>query len=219
MTQTKACLVDAYDTILTCDFSILRNELSAIAGLSVDAWEAAYVQVAPRLSDGRLSKTEGFGELLRASGQDPRPELVREIEVRDQELLLAHARLYEDSVPFLEKLRERGIKIAIVSNCTETTRPLLAKLGVTGLADAVILSCEVGSAKPEAGIFRCALDRLGVSADAAVFVDDQAGYCAGAVALGIGTLQIVRGKLDGNIPAAGTTVVRSLADVEARLWG
>jgi putative hydrolase of the HAD superfamily len=217
--QTKACLVDAYDTILTCDFSIERGEMSAMAGLSADAWAAGYHRIAHWLDDGRISKAEGFAEILRACGKDPRPELIRQMVDRDQELLLAHARLYDDSVPFLEKIRDRGIKVAIVSNCTESTRPLLVKLGVTALADAVILSCEVRSAKPAAEIFWCALDRLGVSADAAVFVDDQARYCAGAVAMGISAAQIVRGELDGQAPAAGATVIRSLADVEALLAG
>jgi FMN phosphatase YigB (HAD superfamily) len=59
--------------------------------------------------------------------------------------------------------------------------------------------------------------RLGVTADAALFVDDQAGFCAGSVAVGISAVQIVRGELDGNVPAAGTTVVRSLPEVEAML--
>jgi len=51
--------------------------------------------------------------------------------------------------------------------------PLLAELGVDALADTMVLSCEVGAAKPAPEIFQCALDRLGVTADAAVFVDDQ----------------------------------------------
>jgi FMN phosphatase YigB (HAD superfamily) len=64
-----------------------------------------------------------------------------------------------------------------------------------------------------------------VAADAAVFVDDQAGYCAGSVAAGIRAVQIVRAGLngqglngqglDGQIPAPGTMVVRSLPEVEA----
>jgi FMN phosphatase YigB (HAD superfamily) len=48
-------------------------------------------------------------------------------------------------------------------------------------------------------------------------VDDQPGYCAGAVALGIAAVQIVRGEIDGLVPAAETTVVRSLPEVEAIL--
>ena len=91
------------------------------------------------------------------------------------------------------------------------------------LADTLVLSCEVGSAKPAAEIFRYALDRLGVTAEAAVFVDDQPGYCAGSMAAGIRAVQIVRAGLNGQgldgqglrAAAPGATVVRSLPEVEA----
>jgi putative hydrolase of the HAD superfamily len=113
-------------------------------------------------------------------------------------------------------LRARGIKIAIVSNCDEQGRGLLGWLGVTPLANALVLSCEVGAAKPSARIFGRALEALGVSARAALFVDDNPGFCA-AAALGIRTAQIVRGEPGADVPAGGTTVVRSLSDVEAML--
>jgi HAD superfamily hydrolase (TIGR01509 family) len=218
--RLEACLVDAYDTILTCDFSILRNELSALADISSDTWQVEYARIGPLVSDGRISKAEAFGRLLRAAGREAEPGLVAELVRQDQELLLTHARLFDDTIPFLRRLRDRGIKIAIVSNCTENTRPLLVKHGVDALADALVLSCEVRSAKPAAEIFRCALDRLGVTAEAAVFVDDQPGYCAGSVAAGIRAVQIVRAGLngqglDGQIPAPGAAVVRSLPEVEA----
>lgn len=171
------------------------------------------------LTDGRMSKTEAFGQILRASGQQAHAGLVAEMVRRDAELLFANARLYDDVIPSLDRLRARGIKIAVVSNCTENTRPLLVSLGVDVLADALVLSCEVGAAKPAAAIFRCALDRLEVTAEAALFVDDQPGYCAGSVAVGISTVQIVRGELDGKVPAAGTRMVRSLPEVEAMFPG
>ena len=44
-----------------------------------------------------------------------------------------------------------------------------------------------------------ALDRLGVSPEAAVFVDDQARFCAGSVAVGIRTAQIVRGETEHEV--------------------
>ncbi len=213
--QPEACLVDVYNTILTCDFAGYETELPILAGVPADAWHQGYLSIDDELNTGVLSKTEGYGRMLREFGVEPRPDLVRALVDRDRDLLLAAARLYGDALPFLESLRSHGVKIAIVSNCTEHTRRLLTELGVDALADALVLSCEVGAAKPEPEIFRYALDQLGVPADAAVFVDDQPDYCAGAVALGIRTAQIVRGGLDGKVPAAGTTVVRSLPEVEA----
>ncbi len=211
--------MDAYDTIVSCDFSVLRREVPTLAGIPVAIWDTEYNRLAALLTDGRISKTEAFGQILRGSGQQAHPGLVAEMVRLDAELLLANARLFDDVIPILNKLRARGIKIAVVSNCTENTRPLLTSLGVDVLADALILSCEVGAAKPAAEIFRCALDRLGVAAEATVFVDDQPGYCAGSVAVGITTVQIVRDELDGKVPAAGTRVVRSLVEVEAMFPG
>jgi FMN phosphatase YigB (HAD superfamily) len=69
-----------------------------------------------------------------------------------------------------------------------------------------------------------------VTAEAAVFVDDQPGYCAGSMAAGIRAVQIVRAGLDGQGldgqgldgqgldgqgPARGAAVVQSLPEVEA----
>ncbi len=213
-----ACLVDLYDTILSCDFSPNRRELPKLAGVAADAWTEAYAQFWAAVQTGQVSKAEAFTQTLRACGAQPSAGLVRALVDRDRELAFASARLYDDAIPFLDRLRSADIKIAIVSNCSEHTRPLLTQLGIIPLADAVILSCEVGAAKPSAEIYLRALDQLGVAATAALFVDDQTSYCAGAAALGIATVQIVRGEPDGNVPAAGTALVRSLTEVETMLW-
>ena len=219
MPRLEACLVDAYDTIVTCDFTPLRHGVPALAGIPVAAWEQEYTLVSPLLNDGRLSKAQAFRQIMASCGAQATDDLIAEMVRRDQELLLANARLYDDVIPFLTRLSDRGIKIAIVSNCTENTRAMLVATGVDQLADELVLSCEVGSAKPAPEIFRHALGRLGVSPEAAVFVDDQARFCAGSVAVGIRAAQIVRGDLDGQRPAEGVTLVRSLPEVEALFGG
>jgi putative hydrolase of the HAD superfamily len=221
VTQPAACLIDVYETILSCDFSRHNTEMPTLAGVAPDAWRAGIWRVGPLFNVGRLTKAEGFGQILRECGIEPRADLVRTLVEADRELLLACAHLYEDSIPFLENLRSHGFRAAIVSNCSEHTRELLVELGVPELVDAVVLSCEVGATKPSAQIFRHALEQLRVPASAALFVDDQAAFCAGAAALGISAAQIVRGEsngIDGKVPTAGTPVVRSLPEVEAMLW-
>jgi putative hydrolase of the HAD superfamily len=213
--RLEACLVDAYDTIVTCNFAPLRHEIPALAGISLEAWEREYILVSPMLNDGSMSKAEAFGRILGRHGLPAPDGLVSAMVRLDQELLLANARLFDDALPFLRALRDRGVKIAIVSNCTENTRAMLVAYGVDKLADELVLSCEVRSAKPAPEIFGYALDRLGVSPEAALFVDDQARFCAGSLAVGIRAAHIVRGGLDGKALAEGATVVRSLAEVEA----
>jgi putative hydrolase of the HAD superfamily len=213
----EACLLDAFGTILTCDFTAHTRELPVLAGIPADAMYTEFARIAPALTDGRLSMAAGYDHILRTCGAEPRPELVRALVDRGMELLLASGRLFDDVLPFMAGLRARGIKIAIVSNCDEQARGLLGFLGVTPLADALVLSCEVGAAKPSARIFERALEALGVSAEAALFVDDNPGFCAQAAALGLRTAQIIRDGRRADVPAATVTVIRSLAEVEAML--
>jgi putative hydrolase of the HAD superfamily len=219
MARLDACLLDAYDTIVHTDFTAYRNVLPAMAGIPADALYREFGRVAPALSVGQISITEAFAEILRARGVEPRPDLVDAMADKSRELLLLSGRLYDDVLPFLRTLRSRGIKIAIVSNCDENTRDLLVEAGVAALTDVLALSNEVGAVKPAAQIYQYALDNLGVTADAALFVDNNAAFCAGAAALGIQAVQIVRkpGEADGARGARGAEVVRSLTELEARL--
>ena len=210
----QACLLDAFDTILDCDFTEFRSELPAQAGIPAEAMLTEFGRIMPALTTGKLSMAEGFRQILLACGVEPRPGLVSALVSKGRELLLAAVRLYDDVLPFLEKLRSRGIAIAIVSNCDENMREVLSELGVSAFADALALSCEVGAAKPKARIYRHALEALGVTAEAALFVDDNADFCAAGAAMGLSAVQIVRGQAEAEV-VPGITVVRSLPEVEA----
>jgi len=216
--RVEACLLDAFGTILTCDFTAHTRELPVLAGIPADAMYTEFARIAPALTDGRLSMAAGYDHILRTCGAEPRPELVRALVDRGMELLLASGRLFDDVLPFMAGLRARGIKVAIVSNCDEQARGLLGSLGVTPLADALVLSCEVGASKPSARIFERALEALGVSAEAALFVDDNPGFCAQAAALGLRTAQIDRDGRRADVPAGAATVIRSLAELDAMLY-
>jgi putative hydrolase of the HAD superfamily len=207
--MTLACLVDVYGTILTCDFAPFRRELPALAGVAEAAWADAYYRSAPPQEVGQLSRAEVYEIVLRTCGVRPRDGLVRQLVDLDRELLLANTTVFPDTLPFLELLRSRGITSVIVSNCSEHTRALLMSIGVADAADALVLSCEVGSAKPAPLIFRTALSEAGVAAADALFVDDQAAFCAGAEVLGIGAVRIVR---NGPVPEGAVASLLDVAD-------
>jgi putative hydrolase of the HAD superfamily len=57
--------------------------------------------------------------------------------------------------------------------------------------DVVVVSCEVGVAKPDPVIFELCLSRLGVAPRHALFVDDRIDNIEGAAALGIRTFHFV----------------------------
>lgn len=55
--------------------------------------------------------------------------------------------------------------------------------------DAVVISCEVGLAKPDPRIFRLGLERLGLPAAATLFVDDRADNVEAAARVGLQAFQ------------------------------
>ena len=209
----SSCLVDVYGTLLECHWEAHDVVLPGLAGIAQDAWLDAYHRILPASGVGQVTRAELYELVLRTCGVKPRDELVRELVATHLELLLANARLFEDSVPFLEELRSRGTAIAIVSNCGEHTRDLLTELGIIAMADVVVLSCEVGLIKPSPRIFLHTLKELDADAADAVFVDDQAAFCAGAEAVGVRAVQIVRDSdlRPGAVRPPGA--VRSLLDM------
>ena len=80
--------------------------------------------------------------------------------------------VYPDTAFVLTSLRQNGIRTAVVSNIAWDIRTVLPAAGAE--ADEYVLSFEVGAAKPDPRIFREALARLEVPADAALMVGDSA---------------------------------------------
>jgi len=72
---------------------------------------------------------------------------------------------------FLRSLRGK-YKTGLISNAWGDLRDFIVKEKFDDAFDRMIISAEVGAAKPEAKIFQIALEQLGVRPNEAVFVDD-----------------------------------------------
>lgn len=79
--------------------------------------------------------------------------------------------LFDDALPVLADLRERGLKLGLVSN---TGRDVDEFLAHHSLRIDVALSSRIhGKVKPHPTIFQAVLDRLGVEAEQAAMVGDS----------------------------------------------
>ncbi len=81
-----------------------------------------------------------------------------------------HFELYEDALPVLQDLRERGLRLGLLSNTARDLDEFVAHHGLD--VDAVLTSRAHGKTKPHEAIFRAMLEALGVDAGAAVMVGD-----------------------------------------------
>ncbi len=201
MNGVRAVLIDLYDTLVWSRWPLLRDLIERRTGLDEGELVRAFVRTRPARSVGSYSSVRGdMTAVLDEAGVADDPTLVAELVELERRFLVDGVHLYEDSVPAMRALRERGIATAVVSNCSHSTRPIVDRLGLEDEADAVVLSFEVGVAKPDAGIYLTALEQLRVAPDEAVFVDDQAPYCDGAMRVGMSAFLIQR---EGAMPDEG----------------
>ena len=190
--MARAVLLDLYDTLVWSDWPQLRRMIEERAGLADRRLLDAFVRTRERRSVGAFGSQEAnLVAVLEAAGL-PDPALASELSELTTTFLQTGVHLWDDSLPVVRELRRRGVATALVSNCDHGTRPVVDRLGLPDEMDAIVLSFEVGVAKPDAGIYRAALAALGVRPEEAVFVDDQAAYCDGAAALGIESVLLVR---------------------------
>jgi epoxide hydrolase-like predicted phosphatase len=84
----------------------------------------------------------------------------------------------------VREFHDQGVKTALVSNSWRHD-----DYDVLDLFDVVVLSGELGIRKPDPEIYAVAVERLGVTPDRCVFVDDLGGNLKPAKALGMTTIR------------------------------
>ena len=200
MGEARAVLFDLYDTLLWSDWPLMRAEMERRFGLDEKRLIEAFVDTRPARSVGAYpSAEEDLKAVLRAAGVEPDDRVIHDYLVRYRSQGL---HLWDDSVPTLRELRDRGVRTGIVSNCDHSTRPAIEELGLVEEVDAVLLSYEVRAAKPDPAIYGAALRAVDVAAADAIFVDDQARYCEGAIEVGMRGVLVLR---DDATPAEGVS--------------
>ena len=81
-------------------------------------------------------------------------------------------RIYEDVLPTLERLSERGLKLAAISNWDERLRPLLHELKLDSFFTGIFVSIDLAP-KPSRKIFEAAAEMLEVTPGKILHVGDS----------------------------------------------
>jgi putative hydrolase of the HAD superfamily len=180
----------------------------------VDAWRLAARHLAPEREDELVERmlaveaafwstttthqrSATLADLLAAAtaevGLDVAEALLEEAAVRHLDAWTPHLRHDPDARPTLEALRQRGLRIGLLSN-THWPRGFherfLERDGLAALIDARLYTSEMEFQKPHPSAFVAALDALGVvDPSTAVFVGDRPwDDISGARAVGMRTV-------------------------------
>ncbi|HLX07578.1 MAG TPA: HAD-IA family hydrolase [Thermoanaerobaculia bacterium] len=113
--------------------------------------------------------------------------------------------VYPEVPGVLDALRERGLRLGVISNWDTRLPEVLRQLDLARRFEVVVYSSAVGVEKPDSRIFRRALRELGVEPRAALHVgDSRLEDLEGAIAAGLRALLLVRGGRDAAAARAGT---------------
>lgn len=77
-----------------------------------------------------------------------------------------------EMLTFVEELKQRGLKVAILSNTVPPMSKLTRASNLYELFDPVVLSDEIGMVKPDNEIYEYTLSKLGVEGSECIFIDD-----------------------------------------------
>lgn len=122
-------------------------------------------------------------------------------------------RVFEDVLPTLESLVQRGVRLAVISNWDERLEPLLERLDLRRHFEVVTISCHAGFTKPSPEIFRLTLEQLALAPEAVLHIGDRGTEdVSGALAAGLHARLIHRSE-----PSASGEQVRSLRELAGAL--
>lgn len=82
-------------------------------------------------------------------------------------------KLYEDVLENLEMLREKGFRLAMISNWDSRLPALIEKLGIHRFFEKVTVSALCGYEKPHPAIFQIALEDTGLQPAEVVYIGDD----------------------------------------------
>jgi HAD superfamily hydrolase (TIGR01509 family) len=149
-----------------------------------------------------------FQQALGALRLDLPTDLIRRIATMEHRAMASRMMVPKENLAVLANLRQRGLRIGLVSNAhflPEMMREDIERLGVAVYIDDAVFSSEIRVRKPHPEIFMKVLTAIGTEPHAALFVGDRlADDIAGAQAVGMRTVLTTQYRQED--PAAGDVV-------------
>ena len=126
-------------------------------------------------------------------------------------------RPYPEAPAVLRALRERGLRLVVVSNWDVSLHEVLEVTGLTPLLDGAVVSAELGRAKPDPAPLLAGLALAGAEPEEAMHVGDSVEHdVAGARAAGVEPVLVLReGEAPPDAVPEGVATVATLDEVPA----
>ena len=176
----KAIFFDLGGVLLRTENKAVRTALGAEFGMTYEQIDAFVFdcETAKLASIGKLTETEHWMDVTH------RLKLPESAMPHIRDTFFAGDILDHTLVNFLRDAR-KSYKTGLISNAWSDLRPWILKEKFDDAFDNMVISAEVGWAKPDARIYQFALDKLRVLPEESIFVDDIQKNIEGAIKIGM----------------------------------
>ena len=176
--MVKAVIFDMYETLITHYNSPLYfgTQMAMDAGISEEAFQSLWRPMESDRTIGKITLEEAIEMILKKNNCYSKElfEMIVKKRIASKEECFEH--LNTQIIPMLNSLKERGIKIGLISNCFSEEAGVIRKSILYPYFDAFILSYEQGMEKPDAEIYKRCLEKLMLQADECLYVGDGGSY-------------------------------------------
>ena len=174
----QAVIFDMYETLVTqfCSPLYYGTQIAEDLGLRAEEFLPGWRATEEARATGKLAFEETMEQLMKSHGiySPERHRRVVDKRIAIQADCFTH--LHPGIVPMLSALRERGIRIGLITNCFSEEAKLIRESKLYPYFDAHCLSWEEGVRKPDPAIYRTCLRRLGIAPENCLYVGDGGSF-------------------------------------------
>ena len=172
----QTVIFDMYETLVTqfCSPLYYGTQIAEDLGLRPEEFLPGWRVTEEERATGKLTFEDAMTELLLRHGLSRHHRRVVEKRIAIQSDCFRH--LHPGVAPMLTALRERNIRIGLITNCFSEEAALIRESALFPWFDAPCLSWEEGVRKPDPSIYHTCLRRLGIAPENCLYVGDGGSY-------------------------------------------
>jgi putative hydrolase of the HAD superfamily len=197
--DAKAVVFDLYGTLVDesprANWLGFQHELADLLGLDRERFSPRWAETYDERATGPWeTNMRGIVSHLGGEWSDSRFEEARRLRDDFQRSALAPR---PDAEATLAELKRRGLRLGLVTECSDVVPALWPELPIARHFDATVYTCDVGQRKPAPVLYELVCEQLGVEPSDCVYVGDGGGYeLAGARKAGMRPILILAPGLE-----------------------
>ncbi len=170
----RAVIFDMFETLITHYQSPLYfgAQMAKDAGIDEEKFQAIWRPTEDDRSIGKVTLEEVLEMILRQNRCYSEEKLQKIVDKRVAAKEECFQHLHPEIIPMLERLREEGIVIGLISNCFSEEAVVIRRSVLFPYFDALYLSYEQGVQKPDEEIFIRCMNALNVKPEECLYVGD-----------------------------------------------